>query len=308
LRGEAPDSTARPAPVHGFAPARFNSGLTFLPAALTPRDPLDSVGSMLRAVTFDLWETLIHEDATLEAPRRAHRVKEISAIVARHGFSPSAEAWEKAHRDVLVRMDAYWSATLDTSVVEQAKFFIELAVGRAIDGKIPGGALLECAKHYGEAALKHPPLVAEGARSVLQVARACGLRLGLICNTGRTPGKVLRDLLKQFAMVDCFDSLFFSDEGRLRKPAKDVFLKSLQRLGAEPAESIHVGDQPDTDLAGARASGMKSVYLKREGGPDAEADYVISAIGELPAILGKLTEGPRGGRTGRAGDETVITG
>ena len=263
---------------------------------------------MLRAVTFDLWETLIHEDPTLEGPRRSHRVREIAAIVAKHGFSPSAEAWEKAHRDVLIKMDAYWSSSLDTSVLEQARFFIELAVGKGIDGKIPGASLLDCAKHYGEAALKHPPQVAEGAKSVLQVARACGLRLGLICNTGRTPGKVLRDLLKQFGMVDCFDSLFFSDEGRLRKPAKDVFLKTLQRLGAEPGGAPHVGDQPDTDLAGARASGMRSIYLKRSGGPDAEADYVISNISELPAILGKLTEGPRGGRTGRAGDETVITG
>ncbi len=262
---------------------------------------------MLRAATFDLWETLIHEDASLEAPRRNYRIDQISAIAGKHGISLAREAWEKAHRDVLLKMDAYWSASLDTSVVEQVKFFIELAAGPAAS-KLPGGALLECAKHYGEAAMKFPPTAADGARSVLQVAKACGLRMALICNTGRTPGKVLREILKNFGLIDLFDVHFFSDEGRLRKPAKEVFMKILQRLGAEPGESIHVGDQPETDVAGARAAGMKCVLLKRSGSVSAAADYVISAIADLPAILGKLSEGSKTGRTGRPGDETVVTG
>ncbi len=262
---------------------------------------------MLRAVTFDLWETLIHEDASLEAVRRNHRISEIGAIAAKHGITPTREAWEKAHREVLIKMDAYWSASLDTSVVEQAKFFIELAAGRAVDGKLPGGALLECAKHYGEAALKYPPMAAEGAKAVLQVTHACGLRLGLICNTGRTPGKVLREILKNFGMAELFDAVFFSDEARIRKPAKEVFTKMLQRLGADVGDAIHVGDQPATDLAGARAAGMRCVHLRRPDSSAADADYTISSINELPTILGKLSDG-KGSRTGRPGDETVITG
>jgi putative hydrolase of the HAD superfamily len=260
---------------------------------------------MLRAVTFDLWETLIHEDPAAEQARRDHRVREIRAVLARYGLDPDPDTLEKAHREVFVRMEAYWSSALDVSVLEQTKMFIELAIGQSVDGRVPGSALLECAKHYGEASLKHPPTVAEGARSVLTVARACGLQLGLICNTGRTPGKVIREILKNFGLADLFVALTFSDEARIRKPAKDVFLRTLQRLGCDPSLAVHVGDQAETDIAGARAAGMRTIYLRRGSAPLAESDYVVASIGELPAILGKLSEGTT--RSGaRPGDETVV--
>jgi putative hydrolase of the HAD superfamily len=271
---------------------------------------------MLRAVTFDLWETLIHEDPACEAPRRDYRVREVGRVLREHRIDVSQEALERAHKNVLERMEPFWGASLDLSILEQTKMFIEAAIGSA-EGRLAPAALLEASKHYGEAALKCPPKLAEGARAVLTAARAAGLRMALLCNTGRTPGKVLRDILTQFDMKNCFDVLCFSDEARLRKPAAEFFTRALTRLSVRADEAAHVGDQPETDLAGARAAGMRAIYLRLPGKPEAPvglADHTIAAITELPEVLGKLMAsvvpaqtpgGPRTPLTTDLGKETT---
>jgi putative hydrolase of the HAD superfamily len=255
---------------------------------------------MLRAVTFDLWETLIQEDAACEAPRRDYRVREIGRLLRDAKLPVTDEALVAAHREVFVKMEPFWGSNLDISILEQAKMFIECALGGAVDGKLPPALLLESAKHYGEAAMKFPPKQSDGARAVLAATRASGLRLALLCNTGRTPGKVLRDLLAQFEMKAFFDVLCFSDEVRIRKPAAEFFTRALTRLGVRPDESVHVGDMPDTDLVGARAAGMRTVHVRRDGTPAAAAglaDHVIATISQLPEVLGRLMSSPQSAPT-----------
>jgi len=250
---------------------------------------------MLRAITFDLWETLIHEGPDCEEPRRDYRVQEVGRVLRDNKLSVETASLVRAHKDVLIKLDPFWGANLDLSILEQTKMFIEGATGSTVDGRLAPAALLEASRHYGEAAMKFPPKPAEGARAVLAACRASGLRMALLCNTGRTPGKVLRDLLQQFDMKAFFDVLCFSDEVRLRKPAVDFFARALQRMNVRPEEAVHVGDQPETDLAGARATGMRTVHVRRAGAPEAEAgmaDYVITGIGQLPEVLGKLMTSP----------------
>jgi putative hydrolase of the HAD superfamily len=249
---------------------------------------------MLRAVTFDLWETLIHEDPAADAPRRAYRVREVGRILRQGGLAADDGTLERAHEEVLARMDPYWAGNLDLSILEQTKMFIETA-GIAVDGRFPAAVLLDASRHYADAALKYPPRAAAGAAAALAAARASGLRLALLCNTGRTPGKVLREILGTLEMKPFFDVLCFSDEIRLRKPATEFFTRALQRLGVRPDEAVHVGDMPDTDLKGAKAAGMRTIHLRREGrdeAPPGMADFTIASMADLPAVLGKLLTAP----------------
>lgn len=275
---------------------------------------------MISAVTFDLWETLIHEDPEAEVSRRDHRLREIGRILQDNGISIPRESLERAHQEVLQRMDPYWGANLDVSVVEQTRMFLEIAAGSSLDTRLPAVALLEASRCYSEAALKFPPRPAVGAKAVLTAIRASGLKLGLLCNTGRTPGKVLRDVLQRLELKTYFDALIFSDEARLRKPAPELFSRALARLGVTPDAAVHVGDQAETDLAGARAAGLWTVYLRHDKSPEAPAsmaDYTIRSIDQLPEVLGKLvgvptqakpdttTQGLAGGDTTDLGRDTT---
>src|SRR3990170_3011034 len=99
---------------------------------------------MLRAVTFDLWETLLYEDAEIETSRRAYRVRETRRLLAGVGIDLRPETLEAAHQSVIARMPPYWTHNLDVSVVEQTKVFLEGALGGPVEKRIPPAALLEC--------------------------------------------------------------------------------------------------------------------------------------------------------------------
>ncbi len=275
------------------------TALTTLPPFIACNPvPCYRAAAMLRAVTFDLWETLVHEDPELEVSRRDYRVRETARILDAHGAPLPLATLEQAHQAVISRMAPFWSSNLDVSVIEQAKVFLEAAFGGPVDKKVPPAALLEIARHYGEAAVHFPPFPVAGALEVIRDAQERGLMVALVCNTGRTPGKVLRELLKLLGFEHCFHALYFSDEVRLRKPAKDLFDKALQRFVVAPGEALHVGDRIETDVAGARAAGMLSALLRTPGAPPpppGAADYLLDDIKSLSAVFEQIA--PPAGQT-----------
>jgi len=86
------------------------------------------------------------------------------------------------------------------------------------------------------------PILNAGARELLETLQTRGLRLALICNTGRTPGKMLRLVLERLGLAPYLSVLSFSDEVGLRKPHPEIFHRTLSALGASPAEVQALGD------------------------------------------------------------------
>lgn len=63
----------------------------------------------------------------------------------------------------------------------------------------------------------------------------------------------------------------------------------LRTLGLEPEDVAMVGDDPESDVAGARACGLRGVQVETgkyrpEGG--VEADLSLESIAGLPDVLG----------------------
>lgn len=84
-------------------------------------------------------------------------------------------------------------------------------------------------------------------------------------------------------------SLSAVDAG-VAKPQPEVFAKLCALAGAVPEETVHVGDEPDTDVAGAAASGYRTVWINRRNAswnygwnPDAS----IVSLDELEDILAR---------------------
>jgi putative hydrolase of the HAD superfamily len=126
-----------------------------------------------------------------------------------------------------------------------------------------------------------------GAREVLEAFSRRGLGLALICNTGRTPGSMLRLVLDRLGLKGYLRVLTFSDEVGLRKPHPEIFRRTLAALGVSPSESAHVGDDLSTDVAGARAFGMRAIHLCHPTGasPHSNGAPSISCLADLPAAL-----------------------
>jgi FMN hydrolase / 5-amino-6-(5-phospho-D-ribitylamino)uracil phosphatase len=71
------------------------------------------------------------------------------------------------------------------------------------------------------------------------------------------------------------------------KPEPLIFTRAAERFGLDPQQILHVGDDPDLDVAGARAAGFQAVLLDREGRhvDAAGAETAIRSLEELPGWL-----------------------
>jgi AHBA synthesis associated protein len=97
--------------------------------------------------------------------------------------------------------------------------------------------------------------VFDGVPELVRTLRERGL--GLAVATGKS-GPRARSLLDVLGMLSLFDHVIGSDEVANPKPAPDIVLHALDRLGLGPGEAMMVGDAV-TDLASATSAGVTAV-------------------------------------------------
>ena len=241
---------------------------------------------MLAAVTFDCWQTLIADDAATEGRARRLRIEGCRAALERGGFPLPDGAVAAAYDAVGEALSALWAGGRDISTEAQVRLLL-----RQLDGPLatepPARLLRDLSAAYAGPVLEALPAACDGAAEALAWAADRGLRLGLICNTGRTPGRTLRPALARRHLLRYLHACTFSDEVGLRKPDPIVFRATLTALEVPAAGAVHVGDDPIADVAGAKRAGLRAVYLRREANAPApaEADAIIDSLRELPAVL-----------------------
>jgi putative hydrolase of the HAD superfamily len=129
----------------------------------------------------------------------------------------------------------------------------------------------------------------EGAVETVERLAAAGVPCALVCDTGLTPGRVVREHLARLGMIPGLRAQLFSDEVGVPKPSPKIFHAALAALGVGAAGAVHVGDLRRTDVAGARALGITSVRLTAahdDASALPEADHVAASHAELRALLG----------------------
>jgi putative hydrolase of the HAD superfamily len=118
---------------------------------------------------------------------------------------------------------------------------------------------------------------ADALPALEQLTRA-GLRLAVVANWDVS----LPDVLARLGLAAPFDAIVTAAAVGAAKPRPEPFRAALARLGAEASRSVHVGDDPEADLAGARAAGLDAVLLDRSG---ADAD-ALTDLSQLASRLG----------------------
>lgn len=249
---------------------------------------------MLKAVAFDLWETLITNSHEQGRRQEARRLEKIAAALRAFGQEADADHLQRAYRHVWSRCyDLYWSQDIDIPTRTQVVHLLE---GLGVHPEaLDEGQLHSLEQAYADTVLEIPPSLVPHAAETLQWAKAKGWRTGLISNTGRTPGSVLRPLLDQLRIGHLIDFLLFSNEEGFCKPQKSIFLSLQNGLEAQPGEIVFVGDNLEADVAGAKACGMHAVHFippvvgtavaPARGDRAIEPDATIYSLAELPAVV-----------------------
>ena len=217
---------------------------------------------MLKVLTCDYWNTLVREKGSETTGRVV--MERLTRILRTYGQErPRAVVAEAtgACRDLV--MAGQVKEGRETPPEEQVAWILaRLGVELTPD--------LVQAVHaaYITAALEEMPEPVPGVTAVLpELSRR--LRLAVICNTGRTPGSTARIILERLGLAGYFTHLTFSNEEGVAKPHPAIFQRTLAALGVEPQEAAHIGDDPRTDVKGARAVGMHALWFNPHGRTDA---------------------------------------
>jgi putative hydrolase of the HAD superfamily len=159
----------------------------------------------------------------------------------------------------------------------------ELFTGMIVQFELPSGLAETLLSDY-RAGFPSACLLFPDAAQTLAALRASGLRLGLITNGSvRMQSRKLECL----ALSPIFDTILISDAEGISKPDRQIFHRALERLNANPAQAVFVGDHPEVDVAGARAAGMQAIWRRDpQVSRMVDADAVIEELGDLLTLLG----------------------
>lgn len=83
----------------------------------------------------------------------------------------------------------------------------------------------------------------------------------------------------KYPIADAFDLIVVSAEEKVMKPDPEIYRRTLNRLGREPAESVFIDDFAE-NIAAARSLGMKTIHFN----PSVHLPTELQILGiDLPA-------------------------
>ncbi|MFI5284829.1 MAG: HAD family hydrolase [Candidatus Dormibacteria bacterium] len=242
-------------------------------AAEVPRRPLGGI-------LFDYGETLVEfsrPDAALAEAER--RILDVLAASGQEAPSPTAL------RGVLDRVEKEVAEYQRGGALEEMDPADSSLRAYTAAGVSIGGALLDELLRIEQEAWWHGARLDHEAIPLLEVLRSRGIRVGLCSNA---PYRVasLHAQLGFVGLAGHLDSITFSAEVGWRKPSPRIFEAAMVALGTHAGNTVMVGDSESADIAGAHATGMRAVLLRRNGERGSGvADAVIAALRELPGAL-----------------------
>lgn len=73
----------------------------------------------------------------------------------------------------------------------------------------------------------------------------------------------MRAICRELGLAVFLDFVITSGEVGASKPQPEIFLTALEYAGVSASEAVHVGDQPEIDVAGAVSAGIRPILIDR---------------------------------------------
>jgi len=233
-----------------------------------------------RTVFFDVGETLIGPQESFGAI--------YARVLGPLGLERPVEAFEKALGEQWEEMNRIIPPGADRYTVfpgGERGYWLRFAQG-AID-RVAGGSMPE---DFAEQVLdalrdafksREAWVIYDDVVPTLEALKNAGVRLGVVSNWDTR----LPEVLERLDLARFFESVIVSSVERVEKPDPLIFERALASLDAEAATTIHVGDLPEIDLAGAEAAGIRGVLIDRKGTIDPELGALTDLKDLLPMVL-----------------------
>lgn len=247
---------------------------------------------MIKAITFDLWDTVFIDDSDepkRKAAGRLSKKEERRALVfeyTRKHKDVSKELVDSVYSTVDAAFSKVWHSQFVTwKVAERMELIFK---GLGID--LASDKMDEIVKLHEEMELEFRPDFIEGVGDAIAELHKT-YKLGVISDAIFSPGRVLREILKGEDLLKYFDHFVFSDEIGNSKPQPIVFESAHKNLGVQPQEMVHIGDREHNDIIGPKNVGVGALLCTaslNRGSENTQADAIFSNYSDLPSIVGSL--------------------
>ena len=224
----------------------------------------------IKAVTFDLWETLLFEKNGWNLRRTDARCENLAKTLDKFGVKISVKQLALAFRKMTPWLESVWEMNCEVTHLDQIRFIIKTASKGLVTVKEEW--IEDLSSAYVSPLFEVAPYLNPDTPRVLKWLKDRNKLVGLICNTGLTPGYGLRMFLRREGIAKYFNLMLFSDKAGIRKPDPRIFQIVTQRLKVKPCDIVHIGDNLKSDVWGAKNAGFKAIYLSTEVGRDRMAE------------------------------------
>ncbi|GAA2309846.1 HAD family hydrolase [Streptomyces caniferus] len=210
---------------------------------------------MIRAVVFDIGETLISDD-------RGWGAWADWLGVSRHTLSALVGAVVAQGRD-------------NADALRLVRPDIDVEAERAAMERAGRGEALDESDLYPD------------VRPSLAALRASGVRVVVAGNQTARAAELLR------ALDLPVDALATSGEWGVAKPAPEFFARTVELAGVAADEVLYVGDHPQNDVGPAQSAGLRTAHLRRgplghlwaDGEEARAADWRVGSLAELVDVV-----------------------
>jgi len=121
--------------------------------------------------------------------------------------------------------------------------------------------------------------------STIQRLKKAGFRLGMVSDSDGTPGMKIKRIRQQPFLKSLEAIVVAGEDTQSVKPSRRPFTLIAERLGLRPKNCVYIGDNPNTDIEGAKGVGMMMILVKRRGPKGGHPDYLARSLGDAAILL-----------------------
>jgi len=234
---------------------------------------------LIKAITFDLWNTLFENVSYSDL-----RLNILSKYLKKRGIKIPQTSLIELYNNFFNFINPKFKVLPQHHVYTKERVFY---LFEELDISINSLEVEQIVNGIEAAMLENPPALKKGVKDTISVLSQ-DYKLGIISDTGITPGRIIRIILKKYGILKFFLTTIFSDEIGYYKPHSKVFEIALDNLRCQPEHSIHIGDLIETDIKGAKNYNMRAILISNSlqiDNFDIRPDYKINEISEVIEIV-----------------------